>query len=522
VAADAAGNAVVMGGFTGSLTLGTTTLASVGALDVFVAQLGPAGQWVRAVRAGGPSDDIPVALTLDAAGAPAITGFYGSNNSGGLAVTSTFGTIALPATNRIALFVARLNLAGTWTQAFQLSDGNVVQPGALLTDAAGNTVLVASFFGSSSLTVGTTTLSARAGDMFVARLTPAGQWTQVVAAAGFNSSSWPRPAGAAFDAAGNLVIAGRFDGTLTLGPLLFITSVGNYDVFVVRLSPAGQWVQAVRAGGPASEDVTSLALDGNGNAFVGGTFGFDPMIPTTTFGSTTLTTAGEEDVFVARFSAAGTWTQVVRAGGPNTDAIRGLSTDAAGNALAAGYFGFSFAAGSGGGTAVFGSTTLTSVGLTDIFLAKISPAGNWGQVLQLGGPLDDGITALALGATNEVTVAGFFTGSVGFGPIALNAGSNQSAAFVARLTGLVTAVRAAAPAEMFTLAPNPATTQVRLTWPEAAAAPRPVRVLDGLGREVRRLVLPVRATATTLDVRGLAPGLYLVRCGAAAARLVME
>ena len=97
-----------MGGFTGSLTLGTTTLTSVGALDVFVAQLSPAGQWVRTVRADGPSDDIPVAPTLDAAGAPTITGFYRSDNSAGLDVTSTFGTIALPATTQVRL---------TWPEA---------------------------------------------------------------------------------------------------------------------------------------------------------------------------------------------------------------------------------------------------------------------------------------------------------------------------------------------------------------------------------------------------------------------
>ncbi len=75
---------------------------------------------------------------------------------------------------------------------------------------------------------------------------------------------------------------------------------------------------------------------------------------------------------------------------------------------------------------------------------------------------------------------------------------------------------------MFTLAPNPATAQVRLSWPEASAAPRPVLVLDGLGREVRRLLLPARATSAALDVAGLAPGFYVVHCGPAAARLVVE
>jgi hypothetical protein len=55
-----------------------------------------------------------------------------------------------------------------------------------------------------------------------------------------------------------------------------------------------------------------------------------------------------------------------------------------------------------------------------------------------------------------------------------------------------------------------------------AGGAREVVVLDALGRAVRRQVVPARAAAVTLSVAGLAPGLYLVRCGAATGRLVVE
>ena len=48
----------------------------------------------------------------------------------------------------------------------------------------------------------------------------------------------------------------------------------------------------------------------------------------------------------------------------------------------------------------------------------------------------------------------------------------------------------------------------------------PATLLDGLGRVVR--TTPLTAGAATLDVRGLASGLYMVRCGGAARRLVVE
>ena len=60
---------------------------------------------------------------------------------------------------------------------------------------------------------------------------------------------------------------------------------------------------------------------------------------------------------------------------------------------------------------------------------------------------------------------------------------------------------------------------MHLSWAAASAATRPVQLFDALGREVRHQLLPARTRAATLDVAGLAPGLYVVRCGPAASRL---
>ena len=84
----------------------------------------------------------------------------------------------------------------------------------------------------------------------------------------------------------------------------------------------------------------------------------------------------------------------------------------------------------------------------------------------------------------------------------------------------VTGLPAAATAARLALWPNPATgATVRLTVPGGVAETAPVLVLDAAGRVVRRAAL---GTAGTLDVRGLAPGVYAVRCGGATARLVIE
>lgn len=67
--------------------------------------------------------------------------------------------------------------------------------------------------------------------------------------------------------------------------------------------------------------------------------------------------------------------------------------------------------------------------------------------------------------------------------------------------------------------PNPATGRVHLTGLSAAAD---VLVLDAQGRVVRRQPLPASSPETELEVRGLPPGLYLVRVGWQAVRLMVE
>ena len=65
--------------------------------------------------------------------------------------------------------------------------------------------------------------------------------------------------------------------------------------------------------------------------------------------------------------------------------------------------------------------------------------------------------------------------------------------------------------------PNPTTGRVALALPPAATR---AELLDPLGRVVR--VVPALAGTATLDVTGLAPGLYVVRAAGEAVRLVVE
>jgi len=80
---------------------------------------------------------------------------------------------------------------------------------------------------------------------------------------------------------------------------------------------------------------------------------------------------------------------------------------------------------------------------------------------------------------------------------------------------------ATADATVLALYPNPAHGSATLSLP-AAAQVREVQVFDALGRAVRTVQLPANATTTRLELTGLPAGVYLVRCGAAATKLLVE
>ena len=166
----------------------------------------------------------------------------------------------------------------------------------------------------------------------------------------------------AVDPSGSVFIAGEFEGAWTYG-YNYLNSAGGRDILIARAYANGNPHWAKRAGSTDDDSAEAIVLDAEGNIYVTGSFR-----GSVAFGSTTLTSAGYSDVFVAKLSGAGTWLWVAQAGGADNDIGRGVSVDASGNVYVTGEF---------SGTAAFGSNSLTSSGSTDIFIAKLNSSGAW-------------------------------------------------------------------------------------------------------------------------------------------------
>jgi Beta-propeller repeat len=399
VAVDASGNVYVTGSYRGTATFGNTTSASAGSDDIFVAKYNSSGslQWVQS--AGGANGDYGRSIAVDAAGNVYVSGAYSG--------TATFGSVSITSAGNIDIFVAKYNSSGS-VQWVQSAGGLSVDQGSgIAVDASGNVYVTGYFVGTATFGSATKT-SAGSADIFAAKYNSSGslQWVQ---SAGGLSADFGN--GIAVDALGNVYVTGYYAGTAAFGSTNLVTAGGN-DMFAAKYSSSGslQWVQS--AGGTGADFGNGIAVDASGNVYVTGSYW-----GTATFGITTRTSAGSDDVFVAMYNSSGSLQWVQSAGGTSGDYGNGIRVAASGHV---------YVSGSYSDTATFESTSKTSAGISDIFAVKYNSSGSVQWVQSAGGLSVDYGNGIAVDASGHVYVTGNYVGTAAFGSVSkTSAGSND-------------------------------------------------------------------------------------------------
>ncbi len=277
----------------------------------------------------------------------------------------------------------------------------------------GSAIVTGYFTGTA--TFGSTTLtSSGGGDVFTAKVNTDGSFAWASRAGGTGTE---RGYGVSALTDGSAIVTGYFAGTATFGSST-LTSSGNPDVFTAKVNADGTYVWASRAGGTGTDIGLSVSALPDGSAIVTGYF-----TGTVAFGSTTLMSSGSEDVFTAKVNADGTYVWASRAGGTGADFGYGVSALPDGSAIVTGLF---------TGAATFGSTTLTSSGAQDAFIAKVNADGTYAWVGRAGGgglELGPNVSALTDGSA---IVTGYFAGTATFGSTTLTS-SGDVDAFTAKV-----------------------------------------------------------------------------------------
>lgn len=406
VVSDAAGNAYVVGSFQGTATFGNSNVTA-DMTDGFVAKYDASAELVWIKTIGGSGNEDVMSVTIDANGNLYI--------AGGCSADTGFGALTPPGEE--GGFVAKMNSNGDflWVTTFKRTGGHTTSIHKVALDRNGNPV-IAGFLGSSLTIGGETMVVTGSQNGFAAKLGKESgtvQWAR-----NFPSTYASYAEAVACDDNGDIFVGGSFFGATTFGANVFTTSDTDLDAFFVKMSDNGNVISATHLSGTGWSNLLDMKVDHAGDVVITGYYG-----SALTGGGLSLTGAGYENPFVAKFSAAGNHKWSLRPSSFSSYANgRALAIGGDNNVYVTGFF--------------YRELGLDNVKLTaglgandyDAFVVKIDPGGNalWGK--RAGGEEIDHGYGIHVDSNDVIYTTGFFRdGDGSFGSTILsNAGTNDA------------------------------------------------------------------------------------------------
>lgn len=134
------------------------------------------------------------------------------------------------------------------------------------------------------------------------------------------------------DSYSNIYVFGRFDNSITAP--VNLTSNGLKDLFLSKFDKFGNLLWIRQMGSDLTEQANGLTIDNLGNVYIAGRFQ-----NTCSFGTTSITSTGGVDIFVAKYSSEGdlSWVKPV-ATGTTFQGAQNLAIDKDGNLVLIGIF----------------------------------------------------------------------------------------------------------------------------------------------------------------------------------------
>ncbi|MDZ4758449.1 MAG: T9SS type A sorting domain-containing protein [Bacteroidota bacterium] len=176
-----------------------------------------------------------------------------------------------------------------------------------------------------------------------------------------------------------------------------------------------QTVKWAKDFGSSTNDAgSSIAADANGNTYTMGWY-----TGNISFGSTSLTNQGSNDIYLTKLDSTGTPQWAVNAGGKGDDRGYGITIDASGNLYVCGLYSSTCTFGTGAN-----SVSLTSAGGTDLFVAMYNSSGTLQWAKSAGSTNNERAVRIVLDQSDDIYICGYYN-LVGGG----NPPSNANATF---------------------------------------------------------------------------------------------
>jgi len=338
-----------------------------------------------AVSAGGGKHDKTRGITADAKGCAHITGEFSGE--------SKFGAQTITSAGDMDFFVAKLDPDGKilWVRT---GGGTKTDRGyGVAVDAAGNVYATGHCQSDDAAFDGRKVTLVGGYDIFLAKYDSEGKllWVKTSGGAGYDYGH-----GAAVDADGNCLIAGGAAGEVTFDQIKLPNENGGH-MFGAKYSPDGKVLWARVAEGKGSGSAHGIAVDGKGNAYLGGMAG-----GTQTIGGKKLSAPGSQDLAVVKLNPTGEVVWVANSGHPNKSAmLHEITVDPAGNVWGSGMF---------KGDVQIGDTKSTTAGDSNALLVHFDSSGKLKWGLTGGGAGTDYGLGVAVNESGSCWISGEFTG----------------------------------------------------------------------------------------------------------------
>jgi hypothetical protein len=368
----------------------------------------PSFTWAK--QLGGTSADAGYAIATDPSGNVYTTGHF----QGTVDLDPGAGVFTLTSNGGNDIFISKVNASGNFVWGKSIGGAGTDEGNSIAIDVNGNVCVAGSFSLTADFDPGAGTFSmtsAGTEDIYILKLDAAGNfvWAKQMGGTGTDIAY-----GIATDAAGNLFTTGYFNNTVDFDPgpgTFFETSLGFAEIFVSKLNASGNFVFEKTLTGPSTNIANAIALDALGNIYTTGYFlsslDFDPGP-----GVYTLTSnGGPGDIFISKLDASGNFVWAKSIGGSAFDVGYSITVDPSGNVLTTGYFQSATDFDPGPGI-----SSLTSNGVTDIFISKLDASGNFVWAKQIGGTSNDLGFAITTDGAGSVYTTGYFTSTVDFDP----------------------------------------------------------------------------------------------------------
>ena len=365
--------------------------------DVFVTKFNPAGtEVIYSTYLGGSGDENPGGIDVDASGRAHITGFTRSTNfPTAKALQASF------AGGSGDVFIAKLNQSGSALvySTYLGGNGNGADSATgIAVDASGNVYVAGQAFENFPLANPLQAVST-GFDAFIAKLNSEGSaliYSTYLGGNGPDSAD-----DIAIDSEGNAYVAGRTGSTnfpIANAVQPVFGGGPSLDCFVTKVNKTGtSFIYSTYLGGGSFDTPRTIAVDGAGNAYVGGNTA-STNFPIANPLQSTL--RGAADGFVSKFNATGSLVYSTYLGGTTTDQVTDIDVEADGNAYVVGNTNsIDFP--------TFDATQGTLAGGRDAFLVKLPSDG---AVLlfssYLGGAADDFSESVTIDNRGGVYVVG--------------------------------------------------------------------------------------------------------------------